>query len=95
VFRNQINIRIFFITCFILLASSAVTYLIIAYATPVSYTTMITSRFENTDENILPSFVTEEDNHITSFTISNISQPDNVRIFNISSERYGCRSSDR
>ncbi len=65
-FRNQINIRIFFITCFILLASSAVTYLIIAYATPVSYTTMITSRFENTDENILPSFVTEEDNHITS-----------------------------
>ena len=86
-FRNQINIRIFFITCFILLASSAVTYLIIAYATPVSYTTMITSRFENTEENILPSFVTENDNHITSFTITNISQPDNVRIFNISSQR--------
>lgn len=50
VFRNQINIRIFFVTSLILLISSAITYLIIAYATPISYSTIVTSRFEASEE---------------------------------------------
>lgn len=70
VFRNQINIRIFVVTSLILLISSAITYLIIAYATPVSYSTIVTSRFEVSEGQQEISVITDMDHFqlvITSY----------------------------
>ena len=44
--KGSLTIRIFLITCLILLASSAVTYGIVALATPITYTSIVTSHFE-------------------------------------------------
>ena len=44
--KGSLTLRIFLITCLILLAACAVTYGIIALATPITYTSIVTSHFE-------------------------------------------------
>lgn len=44
--KGSLTVRIFLITCLILLAACAVTYGIIALATPITYTSIVTSHFE-------------------------------------------------
>ncbi len=90
-FRNQINIRIFFITSLILLASSAVTYLLIAYATPVSYSTIITSYFgqlEEQDRIDLPNDTEENNRRTVSFTITNSDHPAIAPIVQLGATSY-------
>lgn len=44
--KESLTLRIFLITCLILLAASAVTYGVVALATPITYTALITSHFK-------------------------------------------------
>lgn len=44
--KGSLTLRIFLITCLILLAACAVTYGIIALATPITYTSIVTSHFK-------------------------------------------------
>lgn len=44
--KGSLTLRIFLITCLILLAASGVTFGIIAWATPITYTAIVTDHFE-------------------------------------------------
>lgn len=44
--KESLTLRIFLITCLILLAASAVTYGVVALATPITYTSILTDRFK-------------------------------------------------
>lgn len=44
--KESLTLRIFLITCLLLLAASAVTYGVVALATPITYTSLITNHFK-------------------------------------------------